>query len=198
MKNFRNLFVILLAAILVSGCSPLEKMSKNANLVTYEITPKVLETHAGIVAAQVKATYPEKYFDKKTTLKITPVLTYTGGETVFDELLYTQGEDVQGNNKPIARTGGTASWSGDVAYKPEMKVSEFLLRIDASRKDKTLAFAPIKLADGVIATSTLFEYHPMPLSLKDSYQRIVPEQKIADILYSINRSDIKTTELKAD
>ncbi len=177
MKNFRNLFVILLAAVLVTGCSPLQKMSKNANLVTYEITPKVLETHAGIVAAQVKATYPEKYFDKKTTLKITPVLTYTGGETVFDELLYTQGEDVQGNNKSIAKAGGTASWSGDVAYKPEMKVSEFLLRIDASRKDKTLAFAPIKLADGVIATSTLFEYHPMPLSLKDAYQRIVPEQK---------------------
>lgn len=196
MKNFRNLFVILLAAILVTGCSPLQKMSKNANLVTYEITPKVLETHAGIVAAQVKATYPEKYFDKKTTLKITPVLTYTGGETVFDELFYTQGEDVQGNNKSIAKTGGTASWSGDVAYIPEMKVSEFLLRIDASRKDKTLAFAPIKLADGVIATSTLFEYHPMPLSLKDTYQRIVPEQKIADILYSINRSDIKTSELK--
>jgi tetratricopeptide (TPR) repeat protein len=197
MKNFRNLFVILLAAILVTGCSPLQKMSKNANLVTYEITPKVLETHAGIVAAQVKATYPEKYFDKKTTLKITPVLTYTGGETVFDELLYTQGEAVLGNNKSIAKTGGTASWSGDVAYKPEMKVSEFILRIDASRKDKTLAFAPIKLADGVIATSTLFEYHPMPLSLKDTYQRIVPEQKIADILYSINRADIKTSELKA-
>ena len=97
----------------------------------------------------------------------------------------------------LARTGGTASWSGDVAYIPEMKVSEFLLRIDASRKDKTLAFEPIKLADGVIATSTLVEYHPMPLSLKDNYQRIVPEQKIADILYAINRADIKTTELKA-
>ena len=37
----------------------------------------------------------------------------------------------------------------------------------------------------------------MPLSLKDTYQRIVPEQKIADILYSINRADIKTSELKA-
>ena len=197
MKNFTKLFVILLASILVSGCSTLEKMKKNANLVTYEITPKVLETHAGIVAAQVKATYPEKYFDKKTTLKITPVLTYEGGETVFDELLYAQGEDVLANNKPVAWTGGTVNWSGDVAYIPEMKVSEFLLRVEASKKDKTLAFDPIKLADGVIATSTILEYHPMPLSLKDNYQRIVPEQKIADILYSINRSDIKTSELKA-
>jgi tetratricopeptide (TPR) repeat protein/uncharacterized protein YfkK (UPF0435 family) len=198
MKNFTRLFVILLAAVLVSGCSSLEKMKKNANLVRYEVTPKVLETHAGIVAAQVKATYPEKYFDKKTTLKITPVLVYEGGETVFDELLYAQGELVQANNKSVGWTGGTVNWSGDVSYLPEMKVSEFMLRIEASKKGKTLAFDPIKLADGVIATSTLVEDHAKPIVLKDKYQRIVPEQKMADILYVINRSDIRPSELKAE
>lgn len=197
MKNFTRLFVILLAAFLMSGCSSLDKMKKNANLVKYEITPKVLETHAGIVAAQVKVTYPEKYFDKNTTLKITPVLSYEGGETAFDELLFTQGEKVLANNKSVAWTGGTVNWSGDVNYIPEMKVSEFLLHVDAERKGKTLSFDPIKLADGVIATSTLVEYHAMPISLKDNYQRIVPEQKIADILYSINQSNIRTSELKA-
>ena len=198
MKNFTRLFVILLAAVLMSGCSSLDKMKKNANLVKYEITPKVLETHAGIVAAQVKATYPEKYFDKNTTLKVTPVLVYEGGETAFDELLFAQGEKVLANNKPVAWTGGTVSWSGDVNYIPEMKVSEFLLRVEAERKGKTLAFDPIKLADGVIATSTLVENHAMPISLKDNYQRIVPEQKMADILYSINRADIRPAELKAE
>ncbi len=197
MKNFTRLFVILLAAVLVSGCSSLDKMKKNANLVKYEITPKVLETHAGIVAAQVKVTYPEKYFDKNTTLKITPVLSYEGGETAFDELLFTQGEKVLANNKSVAWTGGTVNWSGDVNYIPEMKVSEFLLRVDAERKGKTLSFDPIKLADGVIATSTLVEDHAMPISLKDNYQRIVPEQKIADILYSINQSNIRPSELKS-
>jgi len=197
MKNFTRLFVILLAAVLMSGCSSLDKMKKNANLVQYEITPKVLETHAGIVAAQVKATYPEKYFDKNTTLKVTPVLVYEGGETAFDELLFAQGEKVLANNKPVAWTGGTVNWSGDVNYVPEMKVSEFLLRVEAERKGKTLAFDPIKLADGVIATSTLVENHPMPISLKDNYQRIVPEQKMADILYNINRADIRPAELKA-
>lgn len=197
MKNFTRLFVILLAAVLMSGCSSLDKMKKNANLVKYEITPKVLETHAGIVAAQVKVTYPEKYFDKNTTLKITPVLSYEGGETAFDELLFTQGEKVLANNKSVAWTGGTVNWSGDVNYIPEMKVSEFLLRVDAERKGKTLSFDPIKLADGVIATSTLVEYHAMPISLKDNYQRIVPEQKVADILYNINQSNIRPAELKA-
>jgi tetratricopeptide (TPR) repeat protein len=198
MKNFTRLFVILLAAVLISGCSSLDKMKKNANLVQYEITPKVLETHAGIVAAQVKATYPEKYFDKNTTLKVTPVLVYEGGETAFDELLFAQGEKVLANNKSVAWTGGTVNWSGDVNYIPEMKVSEFLLRVEAERKGKTLAFDPIKLADGVIATSTLVENHAMPISLKDNYQRIVPEQKMADILYNINRADIRPAELKAE
>jgi len=198
MKNFTRLFVILLAAVLMSGCSSLDKMKKNANLVKYEVTPKVLETHAGIVAAQVKVTYPEKYFDKNTTLKITPVLSYEGGEPAFDELLYTQGEKVLANNKSVAWTGGTVNWSGDVNYIPEMKVSEFLLKVEASKKGKTLAFDPIKLADGVIATSTLVEDHAMPISLKDNYQRIVPEQKMADILYSINQSNIKPAELKAE
>lgn len=197
MKNFTRLFVILLAAVLMSGCSSLDKMKKNANLVQYEITPKVLETHAGIVAAQVKATYPEKYFDKNTTLKITPVLVYEGGETAFDEILYAQGEKVLANNKSISWTGGNINWTGDVNYIPEMKVSEFMLRVEASKKDKTLAFDPIKLADGVIATSTLVEDHAMPVSLKDNYQRVVPEQKMADILYLINRSDIRTSELKS-
>ncbi len=198
MKNFTRLFVILLAAVLMSGCSSLDKMKKNANLVKYEITPKVLETHAGIVAAQVKATYPEKYFDKNTTLKITPVLVYEGGETAFDELLYAQGEKVLANNKSVSWTGGTINWSGDVNYIPEMKVSEFMLRVEAERKGKTLAFDPIKLADGVIATSTLVEDHAKPIVLKDKYQRIVPEQKMADILYIINRSDIRPAELKAE
>ena len=198
MKNLTKLFVLLLAAVLVSSCSSLDKMKKNANLVKYEVTPKILEAHAGIVAAQVKAIYPEKYFDKNTTLKITPVLVYEGGEVVFDELLYAQGELVQGNNKPVSKLGGTINWSGDVAYKPEMKVSEFMLRIEASKKGKTLAFDPIKLADGVIATSTLVEDHAMPIVIKDNYQRIVPEQKVADILYKINRSDIQPSELKAE
>ncbi|MHC1732825.1 MAG: tetratricopeptide repeat protein [Bacteroidales bacterium] len=198
MKNFTRLFVILLAAVLMSGCSSLDKMKKNANLVKYEITPQVLETHAGIVAAQVKATYPEKYFDKNTTLKVTPVLVYEGGETAFDELLFAQGEKVLANNKSVAWTGGTVNWSGDVNYIPEMKVSEFLLRVEAERKGKTLAFDPIKLADGVIATSTLVENHAMPISLKDNYQRIVPEQKMADILYNINRAEIRPSELKSE
>ncbi|HNX65450.1 MAG TPA: hypothetical protein PKH02_01135, partial [Bacteroidales bacterium] len=185
MKNLTRLFVLLLAAVLVSSCSSLAKMKKNADKVQYEVTPKVLEAHGGMVAAQVKATYPAKYFDKKATLKVTPVLTYEGGETAFDQLLYAQGEQVQSNNKTINWTGGTVTWSGSIPYKPEMKVSEFKLKIEGTKKGKTLVFDPVKLADGVIATSTLVEDNAKAITLKDAYQRIIPDQKVADILYQI-------------
>jgi len=198
MKNLTRLFVLLLAVVLVSSCSGLNKMKKNANLVKYEVTPKVLETHGGIVAAQVNATYPEKYFDKNTTLKITPVLVYEGGETAFDELISAQGEKVQSNNKLISWTGGSLTWNGDVEYKPAMKTSEFMLRIEATRKGKSLAFDPVKLADGVIATSTLVANDAKGIVIKDSYQRILPDQKVADILYLINNSDVRSSELKAE
>jgi|WetSurMetagenome_2_1015567.scaffolds.fasta_scaffold22238_3 tetratricopeptide (TPR) repeat protein len=198
MKNLTRLFVLLLAAVLVSSCSSLAKMKKNADKVQYEVTPKVLEAHGGMVAAQVKATYPAKYFDKKATLKVTPVLTYEGGETAFDQLLYAQGEQVQSNNKSISWTGGTVTWSGSIPYKPEMKVSEFKLKIEGTKKGKTLAFDPIKLADGVIATSTLVMDNAKGINLKDAYQRIIPDQKVADILYLINKSDIRPSELKAE
>jgi len=198
MKNLTRLFVLLLAAVLVSSCSSLAKMKKNADKVQYEVTPKVLEAHGGMVAAQVKATYPAKYFDKKATLKVTPVLTYEGGETAFDQLLAAQGEQVQSNNKTINWTGGTVTWSGSIPYKPEMKVSEFKLKIEGTKKGKTLVFDPVKLADGVIATSTLVMDDPKGIKLKDAYQRIIPDQKVASILYQINQADIRPTELKKE
>ena len=49
----------------------------------------------------IKGTFPAKYFDKKTTVTATPVLTYAGGETAFEKVQVLQGESVQANNKVI-------------------------------------------------------------------------------------------------
>jgi hypothetical protein len=58
-------------------------------------------------------------------------------------------------------------------------------------------FEPVKLADGVIATSTLVQKHGRAIMMKDNFVRIVPETQVADINYLINRADIRSTELKA-
>jgi tetratricopeptide (TPR) repeat protein len=198
MKKFRSYFILILAAAVMSSCSGLNKMKKNSNLVKYEVTPKVLETHAGVVTVTIKGTFPAKYFDKKTTVTATPVLTYTGGETAFEKVQVLQGEKVQANNKVITATGGDFSYTAAIPYKDAMKMSELVLRINAVRGKKNLDFEPVKLADGVIATSTLVEKESKPIIMKDKYVRINPENKTADILYQINMAEINSKELKAE
>lgn len=197
MKKFRSYFILILAVALISSCSGLNKMKKNANLVKYEVNPPVLVTHAGVVETTVKSTYPAKYFDKNTILEITPVLVYAGGETAYDKIT-VQGEKVTSNNQPIPYIGGSFTKSGKIDYEEAMRKSELMVRIKATRKTKTLDFDPVKIADGVIATSTLVvNNHTRPVFAADKYVQINPEQKVADINYVINRAEASSTELKA-
>ncbi len=198
MKKFRSYFILILAATLISSCSGLNKMKKNSDLVKYEVTPKVLETHAGVVTVTIKGTFPAKYFDKKTTLTASPVLTYAGGETAFDKVEVLQGESVQANNKVIGTNGGDFTYTSTIPYKDAMKMSELILRIKAERGSKSLEFDPVKLADGVIATSTLVEEDGRPIMMKDNFVRIIPETQLATINYLINQADIRSSELKAE
>ncbi len=198
MKKFRSYFILILAAIVMTSCSGLNKMKKNSNLVKYEVTPKVLETHAGVVTVTIKGTFPAKYFDKKTTVTATPVLTYAGGETAFEKVQVLQGESVQANNKVITTSGGDFTYTATIPYKDAMKMSQLVLKIKAVRGKKSLDFDQVKLADGVIATSTLVEKHGRTITMKDNYVQINPENKLADIHYQINQADITSKELKAD
>jgi len=197
MKNFRSLFILVLAVSVLAGCNPLKKMQKNASLINYEVTPGVLETHGGEVAISIKGVFPEKYFDKNTTAEAVPVLVYDGGEVAFENVAL-QGEKIVANSEVINYAGDNFSYNSKVAYKDEMKKSELMLRLTATRKGKSVTFDPIKLADGVIATSTLTEAAAKPVMLKDNFVRIIPESKMADINYQINKFDIRSDELKAE
>jgi tetratricopeptide (TPR) repeat protein len=198
MKKFRSYFILILAAAVMSGCSGLNKMKKNASLVKYEVTPKVLETHGGMVDVTIKGTFPQKYFDKKTILEVTPVLTYTGGETAFGKVQVLQGESVKANNKLIANAGGDFTYTDKIPYKDAMKMSELIVRVKATRGKTVLNFDPRKIAEGVIATSTLTENHVKPVMMVNKYVRITPENKMADLHYLINQADLQGKELKAE
>lgn len=198
MKKLRSYFILLLAATVMVSCSGLNKMKKNSNLVKYEVTPKVLETHAGQVEVTINGYYPQKYFDKKTVLEITPVLVYEGGETAFDKVS-KQGESVQQNNQAISNSGGGKfTYTSKVAYKDAMKMSQLMVRVKATRGKTVLAFDPVKIADGVIATSTLVDVDVKPIMMPDKYVKVTPESQMADIKYQINMSDIRSTELTKD
>ncbi|MFZ0281497.1 MAG: hypothetical protein WAL29_07595, partial [Bacteroidales bacterium] len=198
MKKLKSYFILILAAAFLASCSGLNKMKKEAGDIKYEVTPKVLEAHGGMVNITIKGSFPEKYFNKKATLTVTPVLTYAGGETAFDKVQVLQGEKVTANNKVITYSGGDFTYTSTIPYTEGMKMSELVLRTNAALGKKTIDFEPMKLADGVIATSTLVEKHGMPITMKDNYVRIVPETKMADINYVINQSNIRPSELKGE
>jgi tetratricopeptide (TPR) repeat protein len=210
--NLKPLAFIALAAVMLSSCAGLQKMKKNANKINFKTTPEVLETHAGNVDVAVDGKFPAKYFNKKATLVATPVLKYEGGEKAFEPVTL-QGEKVDANNKVIPyKSGGSFAYKGTIPYTQEMRMSNLEMRIKASKGKKSVDFAPIKLAPGVVATPTLVYNYPTPiLGVRreknttgkydpniDEFQRIVPDEYTADIHYLINKADIRPSELTTE
>jgi Flp pilus assembly protein TadD len=211
MKKISLSVAVLFVAgsFVINGCSPLKKMEKNAGKVSYTVIPEVLETHAGKVDAAIQSQYPAKYFAKKVTLTVTPVLKYSDGEKAYSSYVL-QGEKVKANNKVIPQdAGGSNSYKGSVPYSKDLLRSDLELRVTASQGSKSLVFKPVTIAKGVIATSTLVDNSPVAIlginkkantsgvydPSIDKYQRIVPDSYIADLVYLINSSEVRSKEL---
>ncbi len=197
MKKVSYFVSLVLTVALLSSCGGLNKMLKEAGNVNYQVEPEVLETHSGNVAVAITGSFPESYFNKKATLEAVPVLVYEGGEVEFEPVT-VQGEDVEANNEVIKFTGDKFNYSATVPFKEEMRVSELILKSTASMKDKSVTLPDVKLADGVIATSTLVKKKGRPIIVPDKFKRVILESKGADIHYVINRANVRGSELKAE
>ncbi len=210
--NFKPLALLALVAVLFSGCAGLKKMKNNADKIQFKVTPEVLEVHGGEVDLAIDGRFPTKYFNKKATLTATPVLKYDGGEKEFNSVSL-QGESVRGNNRVISyNAGGTFSYKDAAEFNDNMRRSELVMNITASKGSRTLDFNPIKIADGVIATSTMVANVPKPIlgvrreannSGKydpniDPFQRVVPDEMVADIHYLINRANLRNEEISKE
>jgi Flp pilus assembly protein TadD len=204
---FRSILFLFMVVIL-SSCSGLKKMKKNADQIQFKVSPEVLESHAGKVSFNIDTRYPAKYFSKKATVVATPVLKYADGSTEFNPAS-VQGESVKANNKVINySSGGSVSYKDGVEYKDAMSISELYMNMTATQGKKSVEFAPVKLANGVLATSELVANYPKPiLGVRreanttgkydpniDPFQRIVPDEMMADIHYLINKSDVRKEE----
>jgi tetratricopeptide (TPR) repeat protein len=198
MKKLTYLALFTFAAFAISSCGGLNKMKEKAADVSYKVTPEILEEHGDQVAIKIDVKYPAKYFNKKATLTATPILKYEKGETAFTPKS-VQGESVQANNQKIAfKTGGSVSYAASVPFTEDMMKSQLVVRVEAELKGKKLPFEDYKLADGVIATPKLVMIDPKPVLVADKFQKIMPESMMADILYVINRADIRASELKKE
>lgn len=206
MKQTRlQIFGTLALAVLISSCSSLEKMKEAAKQIQYKVDPEMLETHQGKVAMSMTANVPAKMWDKKCSAEITPVLVYEGGEDAYPTI-NVHGEKVQGNGQTVSYTnGGTVKYpKQEIDFNDKQRVSDLIVRIKFTRGDKVLETSSTELglaplAKGVKATSTLLGEQPaVAADAKDAFQRTTTQDVVAEIVYLINQSTVRSGELKKE
>ncbi len=186
--------VLGLAAV---ACSSPEKMADMAENVTVKCDPAVLEVVAGEINATVSVTYPADYFHPKAILEVTPVLVYEGGEAAMEPFMY-QGEKVTDNYKTIPSEGSTVTEKVHFTYVPGMEKGYLELRGTVMHKNKSVNLPVKKVADGTNTTYMLVNKDGKVDYIPDSYQEIIKQTAEGQILYTINSSTVRNSQLRSE
>ncbi|MDD2293363.1 MAG: hypothetical protein PHD07_04040, partial [Bacteroidales bacterium] len=196
-KNLIKVLFLAVATFALVSCDNPAKMAEAADQVKITCNPEVLEVIAGNIDAKVDVTFPAEYFHPKAVLQVVPVLIYNGGEVQGTPFVY-QGEKVTENYKTVTKDGATISERVHFAYVPGMEKSELVARAKVVYKGKDFEFpADIKIADGANTTYMLVEASGEYEMMKDNYQETIPETVEAQILYLINSSTVRPSEVKS-
>ena len=190
--NFLSAIVLGFAAV---ACSSAEKMAEMAENVTVKCEPAVLEVVAGEIDATVSVTYPEDYFHPKAILEVTPVIVYEGGEVKMEPFFF-QGEKVEDNYEVVPSAGATITKKVHFEYVPGMENCYLELRGVATNKKKSIEMPSKKVADGANTTYMLVCQHGKMDLKADGYQEIIKQTAEGQILYQINSSTVRNSQLK--
>lgn len=196
-KLIQFLSLVTFVAIIATSCGK-KTMPPLANSL-FTTNPSPLELVGTKVPVTINGRFPAKWFEKSTTVVVTPVLKYTGGETLGTPYTY-QGEKVAGNGIVVPYEAGSAiTMKSEFDYIPAMKKSELFLRFDFYRGGKqVVGFGDVKIADGVVATQALANAGTSaPAVAPDAFQRIIKEAYDADIMFLIQRAELRSSELNS-
>ena len=195
----KKLYLPLLMAMVVALFSSCSKKMGELSADYFTVTPQVLEAVGGKVPATINGKFPEKYFNKKAVVEVTPVLKWNGGEAKGQPATF-QGEKVEGNDQTISyKMGGSYTMKTSFDYVPEMAKSELYLEFKAPIGKKVVTIPAVKVADGVISTSELVNNtlgNANPALGEDAFQRIIKEKHDANIMFLIQQANIRSSELK--
>ncbi|WP_300700641.1 tetratricopeptide repeat protein [Bacteroides sp.] len=194
-KLYLPLLMACVVALLTSCSGKMGELSSDY----FTVTPQVLEAVGGKVPATINGKFPEKYFNKKAVVEVTPVLRWNGGEAKGQSAVF-QGEKVEGNDQAISyKMGGNYTMKTVFDYVPEMAKSELYLEFKATIGKKVITIPAVKVADGVISTSELLNQtlnSANPANGDDAFQRIIKEKHDANIMFLIQQANVRSSELK--
>ncbi|MCW3072356.1 MAG: tetratricopeptide repeat protein [Bacteroidetes bacterium] len=199
MKNqsLQTLGLAVITAVALTSCTGLGKLVKNADKITYKVTPDPMEMHGDSITVNISGTYPAKVFPKKATVTTTPIIKYNGGEKALKPLVLI-GEKVEGTGMKISNSkGGNFSYTDKVAYTPEMKVATLEIKASGAVKKKTKELPNKKVADGTIITPLLVKADDKAIIGKDDFKKVIPHSETAQIFFVINQSQVRGTEMNS-
>ncbi len=197
-QSLQILGLALVATVGFTACNGLGKLVKNADKITYKVTPDPMEMHGDSMVVSISGTYPEKIFPKKATVTTIPVIKYNGGEKELKPVVLI-GEKVEGNGQKIVKAkGGSFSYTSEkFAYTPEMKVATLEVKAKGQVKKKTKDLPAKKIADGTVVTPLLVKNDEKPIMAKDNFVKTIPRAQTANIFFIINQSQVRGTELNS-
>ena len=184
--------LVALFVLALSSCGKMGELSSDY----FTTNPEVLEAVAGKVPVTINGKFPEKYMKKNAIVEVTPVLKWNGGEAKGQSTTF-QGEKVEGNGQTISyKLGGNYTMKASFDYIPEMAKSELFLNFKITRGSKTYTIPAVKVADGVIATSELPTIASSNASYaNDAFQRIIKQAQEANILFLIQKANLRNSQL---
>lgn len=191
-----TLFLGSVATLALTGCAGKMKPFA-ANYFT--TNPNPLEAIGGKIPAVVTGNIPTKFFNKDAVVSVTPFLAYEGTGVPAATVRF-QGDKVRGNNPQISYDrGGMMTIPVNFIYMPSMRKSELYLDFTVDQGGKQYVLPRVKVADGVIATSTLASASTInPALTPDKFQRVINEKYSADIRFLINQANLRQSELQSD
>ncbi len=199
MKKQSLILTLALVVLTFFGCKPPKEF-----IDSITATPNPAEYKNGKIEVVFEGKFPEKYFGKKMTMTVTPVLTTVDGKVYKAESVVYQGEKVKDNNTIIAyKVGGkytqTATWN----YVEGMENGVITLEATGKYGKKDYTLEPVKVIEGVNITPLLVNVNAGSDDLKaaitaDKFQRIIEETTDAQIKFLVNQSNIRGSEKKTD
>ena len=192
----RKIALLALAALSLAACSKktADQLAEAAKNVSINCTPEVLAVSGGTVNAEISVTYPAGYFSKDARVIVSPYVVWDGGEMALQPFLY-QGESVKENNKVVPSAGGTVREKVSFPYRDEMSRCRLELRSTAFIGGAEVPVPIIKVADGCINLARWADSKGSYIYKADNYKETVVTTAEGQILYDVNSSSVKSSQL---
>ena len=194
-RNSKKIALVVVASTVLIACNPLNKMVKRQAEVNYELTPNPVEMHGDSIAITFNGSFPEKYFNKKVSAVITPVIVYGENSESFGAL-NLKGEVSEAEGTVIKyEAGGSFSHVAKMVYKEGMEFATVELRVTGKYKEKTKDLEPRKVADGTNITSMLVMSSDKAIMGTDKFEKFALIDNNVEIHYLVSSSSVRGSEL---